>query len=67
MHHADKIRYKYITGIYVGATACYENLWNSGNSSAQVFAFTAKAVRTYKGWEESGLFAEGKLGIGRIP
>ena len=37
------------------------------NSSSQVFAFTAKAVRTYKGWEESGLFAEGKPGIGQIP
>ena len=37
------------------------------HSYPQVFAFTAKAVRTYKGWEESGLFAEGKPGIGQIP
>ncbi len=40
-------------------------IWK-GNSSAQDFALAAKSVRIDKCPEESGLFAEGKTGIGWI-
>lgn len=39
-YSADKIRYKYITGIHTGATACYENLWQKPRQTCYTIFIT---------------------------